>query len=178
MGIDESKAKLQKAIDILNENNIPKSLEWLMDNRIGISDGIEMDSSKTKEDYENCQIVKRFTYKNNNYELFYVNGHSFHTYGDTGYHGDFRLFFNSELVIETTYLKNYLDNEWDSVSKSILFHDFAVKSIKLKKDWVNDTSTLVGEEKRKIEEIEEEKIKKDEEDSKKIDEGIDLGDFE
>jgi len=179
MRIDESKAKLQKAIKILKEKNVPKSIEWLMENKIGRSKNIELDDSKSEEDYENCQTVRRFTYNNNFYELFYVNGRSFHTYDDIAYMGDFRLIFNDELVLETSYSKNSPNDEWGSVLRVLYFSDTSIKSIKLKKEWVNDLPKLVEDEKKKIKEIEkEEKRKQDEEDVRKIDENIDLGDFE
>ena len=173
--IYEAKQKLKRAIKILKQHRIPSTLAWLMENPLGNSDEVVLDESKDRKDFEKCKVVKRFHYSGNFYELFFENERTVPTPDWVSVMGDFRLIFNGEVNLLTSY--SHIDGEWESRDE-ILFHDFSIDVIRIN-DWIHDLPKIVELEKACLKKIERKmQIEADQIIAKKIEESIDLGEFE
>ncbi len=175
--MDDAKALLKKAINILSQKGTPNALQWLMDNSFGLSSDVQMDNSKSEKNFKDCQNVRRFTFRSNFYELIYEKGHSFYTPSGGAFMGDFRMMFNNELVLKTIYDKVSPKDEWSFSYYKILFNDSSLETLKMMQ-WVDDLPEMVELEKRLKEEKEQERKHKDEvKKANQIKKNIDLGDY-
>ena len=178
MEIDEAKAKKNKSISILEGKGVTSSLQWLMDE--GIRNFIQLNVEEPSGQYDDEQIDRSrcFTYNDNKYELYFLGGHSFYTPDGNAYSGMFKLIFNDEPVLETSYSKERPDDGWGGVTLKINFYEFSVKKILLKQ-WIEETPELVRNEKSLIEKKSLEKQQhKDKEEAVEINGNIDLGDYD
>lgn len=163
-----------KAIEILIKYRTTDMLQWLMDQNL--SDFVDLNVHSQKGTKDERKIDKSICFENsgNRYELFYLDGGSFYTPDGGAFQGKFCLYYNDELVIQTSYAKEY--GEWETITK-ILWYDFNVDILKLS-DYVEDIPKIAVNESRLIS---SKKIQLQEEkdciEAEKINKNIDLGKY-
>jgi hypothetical protein len=165
----------KKAIEIIKKRGVYESINWIAGQRaLGLSEQVRAVSQKSERDFEKCQKYYAFEFNNHKYELFFENGHVFHTPDDSPYWGDVRFLFNDELVFKLQYEKEY--SEYGSQFRLISI-ERVVEVLRLG-DWVDEITTLTNIEKEAAEA--DRKQKKAEENAKeadKIRKNFDLGKF-
>ena len=182
MDIKEAQEIKNKALSILRKFSTVSALQWIMDQSVNKWVNLKVDTIKKKDGIKTIDKGICFGSGVNKYELFFANGHSFYTPGGGAYMGDFLLFFNDDLVFETTYDKSSDYDDYDEFSypkkPEILASESFVKLIKLG-DWVEEIPQISDFEKVKIAELEEIKKKeKEKSEAEVIQKNFDLGKYE
>ena len=183
MEYEEAKAQQEKALAVLQKYDVKDSLMWIMNH------SIITEVAKNHYDLENIKKAQSFKFLKNRYEMFFFDLRT--TYWDKGSHtsGNFRLYFNKEIVLETRF---HSDDGWWKLDFTIDYEFFiddrkfdhigGIKKIKLG-DWVKDLSKVVELKKIELDKINKDREIEDEEYSKKkliekTEKNFDLGDFE
>jgi len=162
MRFEEAQLIRKKALRVLKQYRIDHSVMWILNH---------FESAYPLEYYDMNEIERAqpFKYLENEYEMYCFNSSQY----DNG--GEFRLYVNKEIVLETRY--NKFEDGW------LIDLDLDHSEIVKLGDWVKELTEFV-----KYREIEVEQIKKIEEIEVKeymknlfieeTEENFDLGDFE
>ena len=183
MEFEEAKSQQEKALAVLQKYNVKDSLMWIMEH------SIVTEAVKEHYDLDNISKAQSFKFLKNTYEMFFFNLRT--TYWDNGSAtmGDFRLYFNKEIVLETRF---HSDDGWWELDLSIDYEYFigdrkfdhigGIKKVKLG-DWVKDLPKVVELKKTELDKINKDREIEDKENAKKrlierTKKDFDLGDFE
>ena len=167
------KTKAEKASDILSNKGIDKCCEWLLDNggyKILHVPGVNI--SPDTERAHNAYKSRVFFYDGKIYDMRYENlseGEAFYPDDTLFSSGDFILRIDSQIVLHTSFFR-----ERKAFQDTITIGTYGIKKTVLG-EWLEVIPRLVA----KAKEIEaaQEAAKKEEE-SRKLDDNIDLGEYE
>jgi len=185
MNIDEAIELRKKALSILREHLTTEALQWLMDRTpwdsktLGISVHESNDLPEQKKDGKQISKSICFEREGNKYELYFFEFHQLTQ--------DFCLYFNGELVLQTTYSivqeESYgLPEEPEKIINfnEYLYRDRYFTNVELLKlsDWVEEIPKFVEILKNRMETKEkEEKIDNENQEAEKTKKQFDLGKF-
>lgn len=161
MDIEELRQKQTDAINVLKRFKTIEALDWLIECRDDENPNFII---KESGEWSGLKIKRHISFQSGDstYDLYLLDERMVGTYDGEDTWGDFQLYFDSYLVLETSYT---LDREdwgskrhlnWsissDYKSKDGKFYTFdgAIKTIKLS-EWVETLPRIVKHQKREIE---------------------------
>ena len=168
------KTKAEKACDILSNKGIDRYCEWLLGYggyQIGDVPGVNIPPDMERA--HNVYKSRVFSYDGKTYDMRYENLDSFmFPDGEVSDSGDFILRIDSQIVLHTSFSQR--QEEYIGSINTILIDPFLIKKTVLG-EWLEVIPRLVA----KAKEIEaaKEAVKKEEE-TRKLDDNIDLGEYE
>jgi hypothetical protein len=184
LDIAELRQKQTDAINVLKRFGTIDALQWLMECDASQNPNFKIEMSGQRS---GMKIKRHLSFQSGNstYDLYMLNERSFSIPDDIVTKGDFQLYVDSSLVLETDYDVN--SDEWCSnrklswsISSEHSFNDGttftvpgAVKTIKLS-DWVETLPEIVENQKQEI----ENRSKKNQEEKNKKEASETAGNFD